>query len=95
MCSYNKIVEFGYRKTHTSTLFTMLSRVLVIKMSTPLKRKKDGLPPTPESNDVAVAGRVPATTAGALDAYAKKFGITRSAAVRRLIEAGLKRWRMP
>jgi hypothetical protein len=95
VCFHNKIVELEYRKTHTSTLFTMLSQVLVIKMSTPLKRKKDGLSATPESNDVAVAGRVPTTTADALDAYAKIFGITRSAAVRRLIEAGLKRWRKP
>jgi hypothetical protein len=73
----------------------MLSRSLVIRMPMPPKRKKDGRPRKPAINDVAVAGRVPATTAGALDAYAIKFGITRSAAVRRLVEAGLKRRRMP
>jgi len=38
-----------------------------------------------------VAGRVPTAIAAALDAYAEKAGITRSEAVRRLIEAGLKR----
>jgi hypothetical protein len=83
------------QEPYLRSLSTMLSRILVIRMSTPPKRKKDGRLRKPQSNDVAVAGRVPATTAGALDAYAKKFGITRSAAVRRLIEAGLKRWRMP
>jgi len=38
----------------------------------------------------AIAGRVSITTVAALDTYAKKRGITRSQAVRRLIEAALK-----
>jgi len=39
----------------------------------------------------AIAGRVSITTVAALDIYARKRGITRSQAVRRLIEAALKR----
>jgi hypothetical protein len=39
-----------------------------------------------------VAGRVRPDTAALLETYAKKAGITRSEAVRQLIEAGLK-WR--
>ena len=38
----------------------------------------------------AIAGRVSITTVAALDTYARKRGITRSQAVRRLIEAALK-----
>jgi len=37
-----------------------------------------------------VAGRIPAALAVALNTYAQKAGITRSEAVRRVIEAGLK-----
>jgi len=48
-----------------------------------------GRPPKPGGHNVLVAGRVPAATAAAVDAYAKKFEITRSDAVRQLIEAGL------
>ena len=38
-----------------------------------------------------VAGRVPTATAAALAVYAGKTGITRSEAVRQLIELGLAR----
>jgi metal-responsive CopG/Arc/MetJ family transcriptional regulator len=38
-----------------------------------------------------LGGRVPAELIAAVDAYAAKAGINRSDAMRRLIEAGLKR----
>jgi hypothetical protein len=38
-----------------------------------------------------LGGRVPAETIAAIDAYAAKVGTSRSDAMRRLIEAGLKR----
>ena len=41
----------------------------------------------------AIAGRVSITTVAALDDYARKRGLTSSQAVRRLIEAALKRRR--
>lgn len=59
-------------------------------MSTKPKPKKMGRPPKPGGHDVLVAGRVPISIAAALDAYAKKTAISRSEAVRQLIEAGLK-----
>jgi hypothetical protein len=49
-----------------------------------------GRPPKPGGHDVLVAGRVPTATAAAIDAYAKRSEITRSEAVRRLVELGLK-----
>jgi hypothetical protein len=55
------------------------------------KKRGRGRPPKPGGQDVLVAGRVPTAVAAALDGYAGKAGITRSEAVRRLIEAGLKR----
>ena len=64
-------------------------------MSDTAKPKKMGRPPKPGGHDVLVAGRVPAAVALALDGYAKKAAITRSEAVRRLIERGLKRGRKP
>ncbi len=57
--------------------------------ATPLP-KKMGRPPKPGGHDVLVAGRVPTATAAAIDAYAKRSEITRSEAVRRLVELGLK-----
>jgi len=45
----------------------------------------------PVGQDVLVAGRIPPNLAVVLDDYADKVGITRSEAVSRLIEAGLKR----
>lgn len=59
-------------------------------MSTKPKPKKMGRPPKPGGHDVLVAGRVPISIAASLDAYAKKVAISRSEAVRQLIEAGLK-----
>ncbi len=51
------------------------------------KPKKMGRPPKPGGQDVLVAGRVPPATAAKLDALAKKCGINRSEALRRVIEA--------
>lgn len=64
--------------------------VFVNIMSTAPKSKKMGRPPKPGGHDVLVAGRVPTSVAVALDAYAKKSEITRSEAVRQLVESGLK-----
>ncbi len=65
--------------------------ISVNKMSASPKPKKIGRPRKPGGHDVLVAGRVPTAIAAMLDAYADKEGITRSEAVRRLIEAGLRR----
>jgi Ribbon-helix-helix protein, copG family len=53
------------------------------------KRKKMGRPAT--GRDPTLGSRVPAQIIAAVDAYAAKASISRSDAVRRLIEAGLKR----
>jgi hypothetical protein len=58
-------------------------------MSAAPKSKKMGRPRKPGGHDVLVAGRVPTATAAALHAYAKKKGINRSEALRRMIEASL------
>ena len=47
-------------------------------------------PRKPVESGTAIAGRVSMTTVAALDTYARKRGITRSQAVRRLVEAALK-----
>ncbi len=52
-------------------------------------KRKMGRPAT--GRDPMLGGRVPAETIAAIDAYAAKVGTTRSDAMRRLIEAGLKR----
>jgi hypothetical protein len=52
--------------------------------------KKPGRPFT-GGRDPAVSGRVPQKVIDAMDAWAEKNGVTRSTAVARLIEAGLKR----
>jgi hypothetical protein len=58
------------------------------KAATP-KRKKMGRPAT--GRDPTLGGRVPAEIIAAVDAYAAEIGTSRSDAMRRLIEAGLKR----
>lgn len=59
-------------------------------MSIAPKPKKMGRPKKPGGHDVLVAGRVPPATAEALDAFSKKNGISRSEALRRVIEQGLR-----
>lgn len=49
-----------------------------------------GRPPKPDGAGVLVAARLPPTLAAAMDLYAGHAEITRSQAVRRLIEAGLR-----
>lgn len=71
------------------TISLAWSRVFVNKMSAKPQPKKMGRPPKPGGHDVLVAGRVPTATAAAVDAFAKRSEITRSEAVRQLIEAGL------
>lgn len=56
-------------------------------MSVAPKSKKMGRPPKPGGRDVLVAGRVPPSTAAKLAAIASKYQITRSEALRRVIEA--------
>ena len=60
-------------------------------MAKPKSRPKGkrGRPAT--GHHPTLGGRVPAETIAAIDAYAAKVGTTRSDAMRRLIEAGLKR----
>ncbi|WP_439610024.1 hypothetical protein [Reyranella sp.] len=53
-------------------------------------RKKMGRPPKPGGAGVLVAARLPPALAAAMDLYADRVEITRSQAVRRLIEAGLR-----
>jgi hypothetical protein len=59
----------------------------------PLPRKpktKMGRPPKPGGAGVLVAARLPSTLAAAVNLYADRSEITRSQAVRRLIERGLR-----
>ncbi len=49
-----------------------------------------GRPPKPGGAGVLVAARLPPALAAAMDLYADRVEITRSQAVRRLIEAGLR-----
>jgi hypothetical protein len=55
-----------------------------------LQRPKAGRPSTIGAT-VTVIMRLPAALSGAIDAWAAKSNVTRSEAMRRLIEAGLKR----
>ena len=48
-------------------------------------------PPLPEGAAVTVSGRVPQETAEAMEVWAEANGLTRSAALALLLEAGLKR----
>jgi hypothetical protein len=57
--------------------------------SKPKPKGKRGRPAT--GHDPMLGGRVPAEIIAAVDAYAAKVGTTRSDAMRRLIELGLKR----
>lgn len=59
-------------------------------MSKPSQTKKMGRPPKEEGAAVVVPARLPPALVTALDAWASAAGITRSEAMRRLIEAGLK-----
>ena len=68
----------------------MLSINMARSISVNEKTRGRGRPPKPGGRDVLVAGRIPAALAVALNTYAQKAGITRSEAVRRVIEAGLK-----
>jgi hypothetical protein len=55
----------------------------------PPAKRGPGRPAT--GRDPTLGGRVPAEIITELDAYAAKAGISRSDAMRRLLEAGLKR----
>jgi hypothetical protein len=56
-----------------------------------IKKSRRGRPPKLGGADPGIFTRLPPETLRALDAHAAKSDITRSEAVRRLIEAGLKR----
>jgi hypothetical protein len=60
-------------------------------MSKSMRTKKMGRPPKEEGPAVVVPARLPPALAAAVDHYARGNGITRSEAVRQLIELGLKR----
>jgi Ribbon-helix-helix protein, copG family len=55
------------------------------------KSPRRGRPPKPGGVDPGIFTRLPASTLAAVDTYAERTNITRSEAVRQLIEAGLKR----
>jgi len=59
-------------------------------MSAKPKKPKLGRPPLAGERGILLAGRVAPIIAGRVDDYAKGEGITRSEAVRQLIERGLK-----
>jgi len=59
-------------------------------MSTPPQKKKMGRPPKPGGASAVVPVRIAPDVLALLDAYAERAGVTRSDAVRQLIEAGLK-----
>jgi hypothetical protein len=73
-----------YDKSGSSILF-------VYGMSKRKPTKKMGRPPKAEGAAIVVPARLPPPIAAAVDEYALSHAITRSEAVRRLIEAGLKR----
>ena len=56
-----------------------------------IKKSRRGRPPKLGGTDPGIFTRLPPKTLKALDDHAAQKGITRSEAVRRLIEAGLKR----
>jgi hypothetical protein len=56
----------------------------------PAKPKRLDRPPLPGCYDVLVMGRVPPARALLLDDHSQKVGMTRSEAVRRLMERRLK-----
>ncbi|WP_300782154.1 ribbon-helix-helix domain-containing protein [Enhydrobacter sp.] len=55
------------------------------------KSPRRGRPPKPGGVDPGIFTRLPTDTLAAVDAYAEKAGISRSDAVRQLIEASLKK----
>jgi hypothetical protein len=61
------------------------------RISYPPAHKTIGAPRPIVGRDPTLGGRVPAELIAAVDAYAAKAGINRSDAMRRLLEAGLKR----
>jgi len=60
-------------------------------MSKRKKAKKMGRPPKEEGAAIVVPARLPPTMAASVDDYATGSGLTRSEAVRQLIEAGLRK----
>lgn len=60
------------------------------KMTKEEIKRGRGRPPKPEGPDPSVLLKFPRPLLKTLDAYAKREAITRSEAVRRLIELGLK-----
>lgn len=59
-------------------------------MSKPAQKKKMGRPPKPGGAATVVPVRIAPDALVLLDAYAQRGGVTRSEAVRQLLEAGLK-----
>lgn len=59
-------------------------------MSKPAQKKKMGRPRKPGGAATVVPVRIAPDVLILLDAYAQRAGVTRSEAVRQLIEAGLK-----
>ncbi len=64
-------------------------------MSAPAKKaasrpKRMGRPPKPGGRDPVVTGRVSSRVIEAMEAWAEKNGLTKSAAMAKLIEAGLR-----
>lgn len=59
-------------------------------MSKPALKKKMGRPPKPGGAATVVPVRIAPEVVVLLDAYAHRGGLTRSEAVRQLIESGLK-----
>jgi Ribbon-helix-helix protein, copG family len=57
--------------------------------STEVGKKKPGRPAT--GNDPLISARVPPEIVAAIDAWADKNSATRSEAIRRLVELGLKK----
>jgi metal-responsive CopG/Arc/MetJ family transcriptional regulator len=55
----------------------------------PTQKRKRGRPPNPEGRRMSVPISFPPSVVEVLDAYAKKEGVTRSEAVRRLVVLGL------
>jgi hypothetical protein len=56
----------------------------------PTQKKKRGRPPNPEGRRLSIPISFHPMMVSALDTFAEKSGITRSEAVRRLVELGLK-----
>lgn len=67
----------------------MYTIIMKTSISVDRKIRGRGRPPKTGGADLSIPARLPPSLVGALDRYAENAGISRSEAIRQLIEAGL------